>query len=172
MRKLIAIGIAVLLVAGAGSLAYADSIGTSKTVTAHLPVDSQFGFTIWDTEFDQMLANVLPGGGDTGDLHIAVTTNHDAPFYVKASSAGLVGETQAVPDTLPVVITTYDGGAGLNGTPVTDLTLTGTAANIYSAGAGDYPASGLEIGCIFAVTSLAATKQDLYTGTIVLTMTE
>jgi len=172
MKKLIAIGVVALMVMCVGAVSHADVIATSKDVVAHLPVDSQFGMQIWDTEFDQMLANVLPGGGDTGDIHISASSNHSVPWYINAASAGVTGETQAIPDTLPVVLTTFDGGAGLTGTVVTDLTLTAVAAPVYSAGAGEYPCSGLEIGAIFAINSLVDTKQDLYTGTITLTMTE
>lgn len=172
MKKLIAIGVAVLMVALVSAVAQADVVSTTKDVVAHLPVDSQFGMEIWDTEFDQWMANVLPGGGGTIDIHIYATSNHSVPWFINGASDGLVGEVQASPDTLPVVFTTYDGGAGLTGTVVTDLTLTGTAAAVYSSGAGEAPCSGLEINGIAAVTTLVTTKQDLYTGTITLTMTE
>ena len=170
MKKLIAIGIAVCVMLFVGTLSHADTITTQKDVVVHLPVDSQFGMEIYDTEFDQMLSDVLPGGGATGDIHIYATSNHSIPWFVNASSDGLTGEFEAAPDTLPVVISTY--GGALTGTIVTDLTLSGTAVAIYSAGAGEYPCSGLEVGSIFSVTSEVTTKQDLYTGTIVLTITE
>jgi len=172
MKKLIAICVVALMVALVGAVSHADTITTSKDVVAHLPVDSQFGMEIWDTQFDQWLANVLPGGGGTGDINIYATSNHSVPWYINAASAGLVGEVQAVPDTLPVALSTFDGGAGLTGTVVTDLTLTAVAAPVYSSGAGEAPCSGLEISAIFAINSLVTTKQDLYTGTITLTMTE
>jgi len=172
MKKLIAISVVALMVAFVGAIANADTIATSKDVVAHLPVDSQFGMEIWDTEFDQYLPNVIPGGGETGNIHIYATSNHSVPWYVNAASDGLVGETQTVPDTLPVVLSTFDGGVGLTGTVVTDLTLTGTAQPVYSAGAGEYPCSGLEVDAIIAINTLLTTKQDMYTGTIALTMTE
>ena len=172
MRKLIAIGVMALIVVCVGAVSYADTIATSKDVVAHLPVDSQFGMTIWDTEFDQYMTNVLPGGGETIDIHISASSNHSVPWFINASSDGLVGENQTTPDTLPVVLTTFDGGAGLTGTVVTDLELTSSAQVVYSAGTGEYPCSALEVSAIAAVTTLSTTKQDIYTGTITITMTE
>ena len=172
MRKLIAIGFVALAVALVSAVAQADTIQTSKDIVAHLPVDSQFGMEIWDTEFDQYMSNVIPGEGDTIDIHIFATSNHSTPWFINAASDGLTGENQASPDTLPVVFTTYDGGAGLTGTVVTDVTLTGTAQPVYSAGTGEYPCAGLEVDAVAAVTTLSTTKQDMYTGTISLTMTE
>ncbi len=172
MKKLITLCVTALLVVGVSAVSFADVIATSKDVVAHLPVDSTFGMEIWDTQFDQWIPNVISGGGGTGSLNIFATSNHTIPWYINASSAGLVGEYEAVPDTLPVALSTFDGGVGLTGTVVTDLVLTGAEQSVYSAGAGEYPCAGLEIGGVFAVTSLSTTKQDLYTGTITLTMTE
>ena len=172
MKKLIAISIAVCMALGISTISYADVIATQKDISVALPVDSQFGMEIWDTEFTQMLANVVPGGGDTGDIHIYATSNHSIPWTVSARCAGLVGENQAVPDTLPVFMTTYDGGAGLTGTIVTDLELTAGDQAIYVSGGGESPCAGLEINAIFAVNSQTDTQQDLYSGMLVLTMTE
>ena len=172
MKKLIALGIAVLMVLGISALSHADVIETSKSVSVLLGVDSQFGFEIWDPEFAQTLPNVLPGVGETGDIHFYVTSNHSVPWYLKAASDGLEGQVQASPDTLPVLFTTFDGGGGAIGTYVDNLLLTGTAANVYSSGVGEAPCSGLEVAGIFTVNTLLTTKQDLYSGTIQLTMTE
>lgn len=172
MKKLIAISIVVCMALGISAISHADGLSTQKDITVSLPVDSQFGMEIWDAEFTQMLDNVLPGGGDTGDIHIYATSNHSIPWTVNARCAGLVGEYQPVPDTLPVAISTYDGGAGLTGTVVADLTLTAADQAIYVSGAGESPCSGLQVNAIFAVNSETSTKQDLYSGTLVLTMTE
>lgn len=170
MKKLIAIGFSVLLVLGLSVLSHADTIQTQKTIAVLLGVDSLFGFEIWDTEYSQTLPNVLPGETALGNLHMYATSNHSIVWHLNASSTGLTGEIQVPPDVLPVQISTY--GTGLTGTTVTDLVLTGVAQSIYTAGTGEYPVAGLEVDAVFAIPTQSDTQQDLYSGTIVLTMTE
>ena len=172
MQKLIAIAIAMAMVIGMSALSHADIIQTTKDIDVLMDVGSNFGFEIWDTEYSQDLGTVSPGIGNTGDIHIYATSNHASPWTVSASSIGVVGTTQVPPDTIPVVVSTFDGGAGLTGTVYTDVTLTGAATPIYVAGAGEYPVVGLEVNCIFAVTSDVSTLEDTYNGTITMTMTE
>ena len=172
MKKLIAIVFAVLMIFGASALSYADVISIQKDIGIQLPVMGVFGLEIWDDEFTHMLADVLPGEGATGDIHIYVSTNHGLPWSVDARCSGLTGMYQTVPETLPVLITTFDGGAGLTGTTVDDLVLTSTAQAIYTSGAGEDSCLGLQIPAIFVVKAETTTKEDLYDGTLVITLTE
>ena len=176
MKKLIAIGIAVLLVLGVSALSYADTIQTQKDITVTMDVTSVFGMEIWDTEYIQdpisvpTLANITPGGAGMGDIHIFASANHEAVWYVNAQSSGLTGATHG--DTLAVQISTFDGGAGPVGTFVTDQVLSGVAVPIYTAAASEYSIAGLEIAGVYAIPTTATTKEDTYSGTLVLTMTE
>lgn len=172
MKKLIAIAFALLMVFGVSALSYADTIEVQKDIGVHLPVLGVFGLKIWDDEFDQYLSDVLPGEGATGDIHIYVSTNHGKPWAVNASCAGLVGENQTVPETLFPIISTFDGGASLTGTTVTNLVITSTAQAIYTSGPGEDSCLDLQIPAIFVVKTETTTKEDLYSGTLVITLTD
>lgn len=177
MKKLIAIGIAMLIVWGINTLSYAqvDPIETSKTINISLDVNPTFGFQIWTTEYTQALEAVSAGGAALGSVHVYVSSNHTNPWMLNAGSDGLIGQTQITPDTLPIQISTFDGGANpspLAGTVVTDLVLTSVAQAIYTAGAGEYPCAGLQVDSVFAVTTTSSTKEDSYAGTMIVTLTE
>jgi hypothetical protein len=175
MKRLVVLAITIILGVGICTLAYADVISTSKTITADMSVTSNFGMEIWDAEFVQDLGAVDPPGAGIGTIHLYGTSNGSVPWIIKASSDGLVGALPS-PETLDVQISTWDDGISnpqpLTGTTVTDLTLTGSAAAIYTAGAGEYPYWGLVINATFAVPVAETTLEDNYSGTLVLTMTE
>lgn len=163
MKKLIAISIVTFVLLAASVISYADLVGTSKTVTVDLAVDSLFGFTLWDTQFTQDLGIVQAGVGALGNLNMAASSNHPTEWRIQASSSGLSGPGAVI----PVVISTV--GAG---TTVTDLTLSAIAADIYTAALAEYPAVGVAVDGIFSVTAATDQEQGSYSGTIVLTMVE
>ena len=163
MKKLIAIGIATVVLLGISLVSYADPMQTTKNASVEVDVDPIFGFTLWDPELIQDLGNIDPGGGAIGNLHMTASSNHDVVWRIQASSNGLSGSGAAI----PVVISTVG-----TGTTVTDLTLAGTATDIYTAAASEYPATGVTLDGIFSVTAASDQEQGTYTGTIVLTMVE
>lgn len=173
MKKLIAIGIGVIMGLGISILSYAaDPIETSKDIAVSMSVfGADFGFQIWDTQYTQDLGTKDAGQDGVGSITFYAHSNHAVPWYIQAASDGLIGKNP-VPDTLPIIMTTYDVGKGAEGTFVTDLPLASAAQNIYSAGAAEYPVSGLEFGSTFVVKTTLATQEDVYEGIIELTMTE
>ena len=173
MKKLIAISAAALMILSISALAYADAISTTKALKISLGVSDAFGFEVWDDDLDQILDNIDPGGTALADIHIYATSNHSVEWHMSAKTDGLVGQTQATPDTLPVMISTFDGaGVGLTGTMVEKLLLTGSDQTIYTAGVGEYPIKGLQVSGLAIIESPVATQQDWYEGYITLTMSE
>lgn len=170
MRKLIVMAIAVLMILGVSTLSYADVMSTDKAVSVLLGVNTVFGFEIDDPELSQTLDAVVSGGSSSGSVSMYVSSNHSIPWTISANSTGVIGETQVAPDTLPIIMTTYTGTG--QGTIVTDLELTALDQAIYTSLGTDYPCAGLVIGGTFVVNTLATTKEDLYSGSIALTMTE
>lgn len=169
MKKLIALGIAVVMALAVSSIASADLMSTSKNVTIDLGVSGQFGFTMWDTDLAQS-DTINPGDAGLFDLHMAATTNHNNVWRLQAASDGLDGLYEG--DTLPVKISTFNGGGGPVGTFVDNLVLSATAQNIYTAAASEYNVTGLEIAGLLIVNTVSTTKQDLYQGNVILTMVE
>lgn len=181
MKKLIAIGIAIMLVLSISALSHADILATTKDITVDLSVSGSFGMEIWDNEFVQDMGSVAPGAGATGDIHIYATSNHGRVWTISVASAGLVG-----PETLPFKLSSYDGGGNpdpLENTAslVTNLVLTGSAQPIYSAGASEFTCVGLIINGIFSMQTYNGTEPESggvptqegdYNGTIQLTMTD
>ena len=173
MKKMLVIATAVLMVVGICTLSHADLRSTSKDIILHVGVNDAFGFEVWDTELEQYLTAIDPGGVAFADVHIYATSNHSIPWTISGSSAGLVGSLQPTPETLPVEMNTFDGASvGLTGTTVTDLVLTPGAQPIYVSGSGEYPALGLQISALCVIKTTIGTQWDLYEGIVQLTMTE
>ncbi len=164
MKKLIVAGLVAVMAIFAGSVAHA-TMNTIQNVAVLVGVTEVFGFDIWDAEHTQS-DTVAPGVAGMGDIHITASSNHVVPWKIMASSTGALGANHGA--TLPIKMTTLTGA----GTKVTDLVLTGSAQAIYTAGAGEYPKQGVEVGGMYVVPTTLDTAQDLYQGTIVLTMTE
>ena len=160
MKKLIAIGIAVVMMLGFGALSHAES--KSSSVIAHLPVTGNFGFYTWET--DEYLDAVVPGVQGGLELHIFVTTNHGRQWTISANCAGLVGETQVPPQTLGVLIDTPDE---------TDLPLTAMDQVVYTAKANEHTVTELNIGAVWLkIPTTPTTLEDLYSGTVLLTLAD
>ena len=169
MKKLIAISAAVIMVLGVTTLVHADPISTTKDVALQLTVGGAFGFEVWDTELSQVLDQISVGQAAFADIHIYATSSNAVPWYIEASSDGMIGQS-VTPDTLPISMATF--GDGLTGTTVTDLVLAGTPQHIYDAGMGEYPCAGLQFSALCIIVTDAGTQQDTYDGIITLTMAE
>lgn len=167
MKKLIAVSLVAVLVIFASSLAQADAVSTQKDVAIEVLVQEVFGFSLWDADLSQSYS-IMPGESAIGSLHITAFSNHARPWWIDASSSGMLGMYNG--GTLPIKITTF--GVGLTGTTVTDLDITASAMAIYTAGDGEYPKSGVVVDGVLVVPTTLDTTQDVYNGTITLTMTD
>ncbi|MDD5680348.1 MAG: hypothetical protein PHI59_03810 [Candidatus Omnitrophica bacterium] len=163
MKKLIVLGIVVMLAIFAGSVAYADS--DSKDVAVTVNVQSVFGFSVWDGELSQEYT-IMPGENAIGNLHITASSNHSQLWWINASTDGMVGQYNG--KVLPVEISTLSGA----GVKVANLVLTSAPQAIYTADATEYPKSGVAIDTLLVVPTTLSTPQDVYKGLIALTMTE
>lgn len=165
MKKLIVAGLVAVLAIFAGSVAQA-AMNTTQNVQVLVGVTEVFGFDIWDTERTQS-DTVAPGEAGMGDIHIGASSNHTVPWKIMASSSGAVGQNHG--QVLPIKMTVITGA----GTKcAADTVLTGSPIAIYTAAATEYPKQGVEVGAMYVAPTTLDTAQDLYTGTIVLTMTE
>jgi len=168
MKKLI-VGFLVCMLLAVTPV-FADDMSVEKTVAITLGVNGVFGFQVWDIDLAQTFT-LDPGEAAIGDIHFYATSNHGNQWMLAASSDGLDGEFNF--GHLDVSMSTFDGaGAGLTGTFVTDLVLIATSEIIYTSGVGEGSVSGLEVSGLIVIPIAPATLQDLYTGTVLLSMTE
>jgi len=165
MKKLIVAGLVAMLAIFAGSVAQA-AMNTTQNVQVLVGVTEVFGFDIQELERVQS-DTVAPGVAGMGDIHIYANSNHTLPWKIMASSTGAIGQSHA--GVLPIKVTVLTGA----GTKcAADTVLTGTAVAIYTAGTGEYPKQGVEVGAMYVAPTTLDTAQDLYIGNIILTMTE
>ena len=161
----------LVMLSSSGAI-YADRIINEADITIHCSVDSQFGMEIWEDDLIQELPEVTPGEATSGDIMIMASSNRSKPWSIKASCIGLTGSSKDNSDVLPVVISTYKGDDELKGTFFEDIELSETPRTIYSSGETEISCAGLMVGCMFFVRTKADTREDLYTGKILLTLTE
>ncbi|MBL7071627.1 MAG: hypothetical protein ISS26_05610 [Candidatus Omnitrophica bacterium] len=154
------------------SRVYGDNVAHDKEVNIRFAVDSQFGMEFWEDELDQQLPHVVPGGNSSGNIHLFASSNHTLPWTVKASSAGLKGENNGSRDVIPVKMSTFISESDLKGIFVQNIELNEQPQTIYTSGEGESPCSDLPIGCSFFIETSNTTKEGVYSGSIVLTLTE
>jgi len=173
MKKLFAIGIAVVIAVAISAISYADAFSTTKTVDLTVDVASIFGFSVWEDELSQTAA-INPGEAALFDLHMTCVSNRSNIWSLNAASAGM--NTMPPDVTIPCVISTFKGGEEETpnepmGTFVTDLELTTTAQTIYTSAPSEAP-GGCVVPGLVAVTTDASTPAGIYMGYVQITMTD
>jgi len=161
--------IPILFIVLISQAAYADRMLNAKDITVRCAVDPEFGMEVEREELVQHLPDVFPGGSASGKIHIRARSNRALPWAIWASSSGLAGESKGNNDILPVTISTYGDSNGFSGASAQEVELSDMPKTIYQCGEGD---SDIMVKCMFSVMTKPATREDVYTGKIILTLTE
>jgi len=173
MKRLIAICMTILVVAGITTAPYADPFSTGKQINMTVQVASIFGFSLWDAELSQA-ASINPGEPAFFDLHMTCVSNRSIPWVINAASAGM---NTVPPDvTLPVAASTFsalDTGSPNrpHGTFFTDVVLSTSPTPIYQSGYGEAP-GGCVVNGLLVVGTDTSTPAGTYMGYVTLTMTD
>ena len=161
MKKLIAIGIAVVLMLGISALSYATD-PAYQNIDLALGVNSSFGFYGWIDP--DPLPNVDPIDGNKGytGYTMVVTTNYGRAWALSAQCAGLAGQYQTSPETLDVDVTSPQ--------VTSETLLTSTDQPIYTAAPAEYSVQELNIIGGLHIPVTKTTLEDLYDGDVLFTL--
>jgi len=169
-------GLNIIIIIGlflsTSNLACADRMLNETDVTVRCAVEPHFGLEIWEDELIQHLPDAFPGQSAAGQIHIIATSNRAKPWSIWASSSGLSGGHKDNHEILPIKISTYREDLALQGTFFQDVELSEVPATIYACDEAESPCADLVLGCSFLIITRPSTREDVYSGKIVLTLTE
>ena len=174
MKKLIAIGIAVLFVLGVSVSAYALSANENVGVT--LNVNAMFSMIVVDDEGDQLIELGLLNEGDTSGSNLTMycSTNQGNPWSLQVKGEDLTntGATLSIPVS-SITFSTFAAGDEAGVGAVVGATPMTTADQLaYTADATEYSDTDVRVSMAVSVLVPYGTTEDYYGGDLTITMTE
>ena len=179
MKRLIVIGLTILMIVGINVLSRADGLSNTKTVTVTVHVEEVFGMKIWDSEYNKTIYPVkLLTGTETetekgmGDIHCIVFANKGITWEIQAASEGC---SHSSGDIAPLMMTSLyleDAKHPVGGATYKDVELTSTPQAVYTCGEYETNVLGLEVPLLYGVTSdkLNYLMSGDYTGTVTVSL--